>query len=117
MVQFCLFALLLWILSLAAGGFLTDRWLGKDDPGFENLENRSLTKYRLIIDEYGTWADFQRLLQLLSGIAGQRSTSVASVAVGWVLRQVGTSPPFGIPKNFGGSLRAAIIGIMIGRNI
>ena len=32
-----------------AGGFLTDGWLGKPDPGFA-FENRSLIKYRLIID-------------------------------------------------------------------
>ena len=35
-----------------AGGFLTDRWLGESDPGFA-FDNRSLVKYRLIIEEFG----------------------------------------------------------------
>ena len=71
-----------------AGGFLTDRWLGQADPGFEGLENRSLTKYRLIIDEYSTqWEDFQALLRLMRKIADRRGTDIAGVAIQWVLRQ------------------------------
>mmetsp|Transcript_24550 Transcript_24550/g.70568 ORF Transcript_24550/g.70568 Transcript_24550/m.70568 type:complete len:429 (-) Transcript_24550:63-1349(-) len=73
--------------GVLAGGFLTDRWLGQEDPGFEGLENRSLTKYRLIIDEYGSWEDFQRLLRCMDAIARRRGTNVAGVAVGWVLRR------------------------------
>jgi len=73
--------------GVLAGGFLSERWLGKDDPGFEGLENRSLTKYRLIIDEYGTWAEFQQLLRLLHELAQFHSTSIPAVATGWVLRQ------------------------------
>ena len=34
-----------------AGGFLSDRWLGREYPHGE-LANRSLVKYRLIIDEF-----------------------------------------------------------------
>jgi aryl-alcohol dehydrogenase-like predicted oxidoreductase len=30
-----------------AGGFLTDKWLGKPEPGDE-LENRSLVKYKCV---------------------------------------------------------------------
>ena len=37
-----------------AGGFLTERWLGVADPGYA-FENRSLIKYRLIIDDFGGW--------------------------------------------------------------
>jgi aryl-alcohol dehydrogenase-like predicted oxidoreductase len=44
-----------------AGGFLTETWLGRPDPGFA-FENRSLVKYRLIIDEFGPWDLFQALL-------------------------------------------------------
>jgi aryl-alcohol dehydrogenase-like predicted oxidoreductase len=67
-----------------AGGFLTDRYLGAADPG-PALGNRSLIKYRLIIDEFGGWDDFQHLLVLLSRIAAAHGTSVASVASRWVL--------------------------------
>ena len=69
-----------------AGGFLTDAWLGKPDPGFQ-FDNRSLIKYRLIIDEFGPWALFQSLLQTLRGIADKHGVALASVAVRWVLDQ------------------------------
>jgi aryl-alcohol dehydrogenase-like predicted oxidoreductase len=67
-----------------AGGFLTERWLDQPDPGFE-FENRSLIKYRLIIDEFGSWETFQRLLRTLKSIGGKHSVSLSSVATRWVL--------------------------------
>jgi len=69
-----------------AGGFLTEYWLGKPDPGFE-FENRSLVKYRLIIDEFGSWAHFQALLQALKSIAQRHAVSLSSVAIRYVLDQ------------------------------
>lgn len=69
-----------------AGGFLSDRWLGKNDPGHA-FENRSLVKYRLIIDEFGGWALFQELLTVLRRIAGRRESDIAAVAARWALDQ------------------------------
>lgn len=69
-----------------AGGFLTDRWLGAPDPGFE-FENRSLVKYRLIIDEFGPWALFQDLLSALQTVGNRHGVSLSSVATAWVLDQ------------------------------
>ncbi|WP_306148302.1 MULTISPECIES: aldo/keto reductase [unclassified Roseibium] len=69
-----------------AGGFLTENWLGKPDPGFQ-FENRSLIKYRLIIDEFGSWDRFQTLLLLLNDIGRRHSVSLSSVATRWVLQQ------------------------------
>ena len=63
-----------------AGGFLTDRWLGEPDPGF-SFENRSLVKYRLIIEEFCGWGLFQDLLLTLRGIADRRGSDIAAVAV------------------------------------
>ena len=63
-----------------AGGFVTDRWLGAPDPGFA-FDNRSLVKYRLIIEEFGGWDLFQHLLRVLRGIADRRGADVAAVAV------------------------------------
>ena len=63
-----------------AGGFLTDRWLGEPDPGFAFV-NRSLVKYRLIIEEFGGWDLFQDLLRALRGIADRRGVDIAAVAV------------------------------------
>jgi aryl-alcohol dehydrogenase-like predicted oxidoreductase len=69
-----------------AGGFLSDRWLGQPDPQ-EPLANRSLVKYRLIIEEFGGWDAFQALLRLLAGIARRHGVSISAVATRWVLDQ------------------------------
>lgn len=62
-----------------AGGFLSDAWLGKPEPK-PPFENRSLTKYKLIIDDFGGWALFQELLQILRRIADRHDTDIATVA-------------------------------------
>ncbi len=63
-----------------AGGFLTDRWLHRPDPGFD-FENRSLIKYRLIIEEFGGWDLFQELLNTLRAIADRHDADIAAVSV------------------------------------
>ena len=67
-----------------AGGFLTETWLGKRDPGFK-FENRSLTKYRLIIDEFGGWDLFQTLLDTIKLIAVKYGVTMSAVAARYVL--------------------------------
>jgi aryl-alcohol dehydrogenase-like predicted oxidoreductase len=62
-----------------AGGFLSERWLGRSDPGLE-LSNRSLVKYKLIIDDFGGWDPFQMLLAVLASIAVKHASSIASIA-------------------------------------
>ncbi|MEM8812053.1 MAG: aldo/keto reductase [Pseudomonadota bacterium] len=69
-----------------AGGFLTDHWLGKPDPGHV-FENRSLVKYRLIIDEFGGWDLFQDLLQALQTIARKHNVTIGAVSSRWSLDQ------------------------------
>jgi aryl-alcohol dehydrogenase-like predicted oxidoreductase len=69
-----------------AGGFLSSRWLGQPDPA-QPLTNRSLVKYRLIIEEFGGWDAFQALLSLLDGIARKHGVSITAVATRWVLDQ------------------------------
>jgi aryl-alcohol dehydrogenase-like predicted oxidoreductase len=66
-----------------AGGFLGERWLGRPEPG--DLHNRSLIKYRLVIEEFGGWALFQKLLEALSVVADRHSVTVSAVAARWVL--------------------------------
>jgi aryl-alcohol dehydrogenase-like predicted oxidoreductase len=68
-----------------AGGFLSARWLGQPDP--VEITNRSLIKYRLIIEEFGGWDAFQALLRLLDGIARRHGVSLPAVATRWVLEQ------------------------------
>lgn len=69
-----------------AGGFLSDRYRGAPPPA-EPQSNRSLTKYRLIVEEYGGWRALQELLELLAAIAAKHSASLANVAARWVLDQ------------------------------
>ncbi|MGI9437299.1 MAG: aldo/keto reductase [Geminicoccaceae bacterium] len=66
--------------GVLAGGFFSGRWLGADDPGYQ-FENRSLIKYRLMIDEFGGWTLFQALLSTLSAIAVRHGVSLANVVV------------------------------------
>ena len=69
-----------------AGGFLTDRHLNTPEPA-EPLENRSLTKYKLIIDEFGGWALFQELLRALHLVAKKHATTISAVAIRYVLQK------------------------------
>ncbi|GGH31342.1 Predicted oxidoreductase [Cribrihabitans marinus] len=69
-----------------AGGFLTEGWLDKPDPGFA-FDNRSLVKYRLVIDEFGPWERFQRLLRALKAVGDRHGVNLSSVATRWVLDQ------------------------------
>jgi aryl-alcohol dehydrogenase-like predicted oxidoreductase len=62
-----------------AGGFLSDTWLGMPEPK-PPFENRSLTKYKLVIDDYGGWDLFQALLQTLRRIADRHDADIATVA-------------------------------------
>jgi aryl-alcohol dehydrogenase-like predicted oxidoreductase len=73
-----------------AGGFLSDRYLGKPDPA-PPLENRSLVKYRLIIEEFGGWDRFQELLAALGRVASRHGVGIGAVAIRWVLDQPGVS--------------------------
>ena len=69
-----------------AGGFLSDRYLETSDPT-QPYENRSLTKYRLIIDEFGGYNLFQELLKVLRTIADKYHVGVAEIASKYVLQK------------------------------
>jgi aryl-alcohol dehydrogenase-like predicted oxidoreductase len=73
-----------------AGGFLSEHWLGRSEPQGP-LENRSLTKYKLIIDDFGGWELFQALLATLRSIAGRHGTDIATVASRYVLDRAGVA--------------------------
>lgn len=62
-----------------AGGFLGDRWLGQAEPSGQ-LENRSLTKYKLIIEDFGGWDLYQALLRCLRQIADRHGVDIATIA-------------------------------------
>ena len=82
----------IWLLcyGTVAGGFLGDRWLGSPEPQ-EPLENRSLTKYKLIIDDFGGWELFQALLTTLRRIADRHGVDIATVASAAMLNRPGVA--------------------------
>jgi len=67
-----------------SGGFISERWLGRPPPQ-RDLTNRSLIKYKLIIDDFGGWGLFQELLMVLAGIAARHGADIASVATRAIL--------------------------------
>lgn len=80
MVEFCRAqGISLLCYGTVCGGFLSERWLDQPEP-YDELANRSLTKYKLIIDDAGGWDAFQRLLRVLRGIAARHGTDIATVA-------------------------------------
>ena len=72
--------------GVLAGGFITEQLLGKLDPG-DQLLNRSLAKYRLIIDEFGGWDLFQTLLATLHDIGQKHHTNLSTIAMRYMLDQ------------------------------
>ncbi len=70
-----------------AGGFLSKRFLGVPEPDIQTLENRSLVKYKLIIDEFGGWELFQKLLLVLEKIGCKHNVSISSVASRYILEK------------------------------
>ena len=73
-----------------AGGFLGDRWLGAAEPDGP-LENRSLVKYKLVIDEFGGWRLFQELLRACRRVADRHGVDIATVASRYVLDRPGVA--------------------------
>ncbi|KAK6077797.1 aldo/keto reductase [Seiridium cupressi] len=72
------------------GGLLSEKWLGQPVPEIY-AENNQLTpsqrKYFDMIQTWGTWADFQKLLHVLSSTADKHGVSLTNVATRWVLQQ------------------------------
>jgi aryl-alcohol dehydrogenase-like predicted oxidoreductase len=76
--------------GVLAGGFFAESWLGQADPGFQ-FANRSLIKYRLIIEEFGGWDLFQTLLETLARLAGKHQGDIASVTIRAMLDEAAVS--------------------------
>lgn len=72
--------------GVIAGGFLSDHYLGLEEPK-EPLENRSLVKYKLIIEEFGGYHLFQEVLKILRDIGNKYSATIAEVASKYILQK------------------------------
>lgn len=67
-----------------AGGFMSEKWLGVKEPT-PPFENRSLIKYKLMIEEFGGWELFQSLLKVLKSLADKHKASITNVASRYIL--------------------------------
>lgn len=70
-----------------AGGFLSNRWLGKSEPGLTEELTWSQMKYKRFIDTAGGWTRFQDLLSTLNRIAEDKGVSIANIASRFILEQ------------------------------
>ena len=88
MSEFCLkHGVKILAFGTVAGGFLSEKWLGKPEP----LLNESLTwsqmKYKRFIDAAGGWGKFQNLLQTLDQVAKKHQVSISNIASKWIMDQ------------------------------
>ena len=63
-----------------AGGFFSDKWLGKGEPSIEELATWSLMKYKRFQEEVCDWSTFQNLLGKLGDISKNLNISIAQLA-------------------------------------
>lgn len=70
-----------------AGGFLSDRWLGKPEPSKDDLSTWSQMKYKRFQESACNWDEFQDLLGLLERIASRYEASIANLASSFILSQ------------------------------
>ena len=68
-----------------AGGFLSEKWIGKPEPAQEELKTWSQMKYKRFIDAAGGWVLFQKLLSTLNRVAKRQNASLANIATRLVL--------------------------------
>ncbi len=69
------------------GGLLSDRYLGAPPPRRAELNTASLQKYSRMIDAWGGWELFQKLLTAVAETARKHSVSIANVATAYILDQ------------------------------
>ena len=65
-----------------AGGFLSERWLGRPEPPIDESLTWSQMKYRRFVDQAGGWDRFQGLLEVVARVAGRLSGSNPDVTLG-----------------------------------
>lgn len=70
-----------------AGGFLTDRWLGRPEPPASAALSWSQMKYLRFVRQAGGWDRLQSLLRTLRRVADRLGVSMANVACRYVLEQ------------------------------
>ena len=76
-----------WLLpyGVLCGGLLSDHYLGQPEPRSAELNTASLRKYKQMVDAWGGWQLFQRLLAELKTVADKHGVSIANVAERYIL--------------------------------
>jgi len=88
MSEYCLaHGIRLLAYGTVAGGWLTDKWLGKEEPDWEQSGTWSQMKYGRFIRSVGGWTALQRVLRTVNDIAHRHNVSVANVASRFILEQ------------------------------
>ncbi len=72
-----------------AGGYLTERWLGKPAPSSGHRATWSEMKYGRFVAEAGGWEALQRVLAVVHRIALRHQASMANVATRYILDHAG----------------------------
>lgn len=67
------------------GGFFSEKYLNKTEPTRSDLNTLSLQKYKNMIDIWGGWQLFQKLLEVLNQIAMKHKSSLSNVATRFIL--------------------------------
>jgi aryl-alcohol dehydrogenase-like predicted oxidoreductase len=81
------------------GGLLSEKYLGRSEPGRGELTTASLQKYKNMIDAWGGWTLFQELLAVLKPIAEKHGVGIGTIGTRYVLD------------------RAAVAGVIIGARL
>jgi aryl-alcohol dehydrogenase-like predicted oxidoreductase/enamine deaminase RidA (YjgF/YER057c/UK114 family) len=68
-----------------AGGFLSEKWLGKPNPNIEDLSTWSQMKYKRFIEVAGGWKIYQELLHTVNDVAQKHDVSIANIACRYIL--------------------------------
>ncbi|MEY2705142.1 MAG: hypothetical protein RL407_1204 [Bacteroidota bacterium] len=88
MTQLCLkHGVKLLAFGTVAGGFLSEKWLGKPEPVLNESLTWSQMKYKRFIDAAGGWELFQNLLRTLLPIAQKHGIGIATLASHYMLLQ------------------------------
>lgn len=88
MTQLCLkHGVKLLAFGTVAGGFLSEKWLGKPEPVLNESLTWSQMKYKRFIDAAGGWERFQNLLCTLQPIAQKHGVGIATLASHYMLLQ------------------------------
>jgi aryl-alcohol dehydrogenase-like predicted oxidoreductase len=86
MIPFCLkHNIRLLAYGSICGGLMSERYLGRTQPSTAELNTLSLRKYKQMIDAWGGWDLFQKLLLTLKSIAQKYNVSIANVATNYIL--------------------------------